>query len=76
MRLWNEVVMVALAYEDEYAYGTKWSWYLWLAKMKLCMERSGLGSFGLRRYVCVWNELVLVPLACEDECGVGTKWSW
>ena len=49
MRLWNEVVMVALANEDEYAYGTKWSWYLWLAKMKLCMERSGLGSFGLRR---------------------------
>ena len=41
------MVLVALACEDECSYGTKWSWYLWLAKMKLCMERSGLGTFGM-----------------------------
>ena len=43
------MVLVPLACEDECAYGTNWSWYLWLAKMSVPMERSGLGTFGLRR---------------------------
>ena len=42
------MVLVPLPCEDEFVYGTKWSWYLVLAKMSLCMERSGLGTFGLR----------------------------
>ena len=43
------MVLVPLACEDECAYGTSWFWYLWLAKMSERMERSGLGTFGLRR---------------------------
>ena len=70
------MVLVPCACEDEFVYETKRSWYLWLAKLSLCMERSGLGTFGLGRWVCVWNEVVLEPLACEDEFVYGTKWSW
>ena len=47
--VWNEVVLVPLACEDECVYGMRWSWYLWLAKMSVRMKRSGLGIFGLRR---------------------------
>ena len=43
------MVLVPCACEDEFVYGTKRSWYLWLAKLSVRMERSGLGTFGLRR---------------------------
>ena len=43
------MVMVPLACEDECAYGTKSSWYLWLAKISVALERSCLGTFGLRK---------------------------
>ena len=55
------MVLVPLASGDKCGFGTKWSWYLllvngtkwslylWLAKMSVRMERSGLGTFGLRR---------------------------
>ena len=43
------MVLVPLACEDECAYETKWSWYLWLAKMSVGLERSGLGAVGLLR---------------------------
>ena len=43
------MVLEPLACEDEFVYGTKWSWYFWLAKMSVGLEQSGLGTLCLRR---------------------------
>ena len=83
--------LVYLAYEDAHAYGTKWTKYIWLAKIQKPLEQTRLSLFGLRRYTHVWNEVDLVYLACEDTHGMersglsifslrrytryGTKWT-
>ena len=84
--VWNEVDLVYLACEDTHVMersglsifglrrytrnGTKWTKYIWLAKIQKPLEQTRLSLFGLRRYTHVWNEVDLVYLAYEDTHGM------
>ena len=46
--VWNEEDVVSLACEGKY--GAKWTKYHWLSNAR--MERSGLSTLGLSRWLC------------------------